>query len=193
MTTQGTFDAVAVGAEALGIAPESTAGRMLAKPQRAKANRLNGQQTLKVVEWMQRQPRDLLVSWSNRELFSEICDALFPFNVTLDNANFIRRKVLCIPPPAKAKPAPATDGGELGFLKGTLLSQADEIKQLRERIQTLEENGAADDAGNEITAKGIAQLRADVRTLASVIKANIQGLSEFDRKILGEIALRGAP
>ena len=139
-------ESVAIGTDALGIAPESTAGKLLAgaEQKRAKANRLTAGQRYKLASWMLTQDARNLEKMDAWGLGVAASHQL-GFTVTGTNAEFVRREVLGIRKPAKAQPA----------VQQTLCPCVDTIAEFRTRLDALDrENGT---------------LRAGVRTLAAFL------------------------
>lgn len=104
MTTQTdlTLSPAALGAAVLGIAPESTAGKVLSA--RQKANRLTAAQTVQLAAWAKSQPHDVLES-SRWPLLAEAASKSFGYRVTKSNIQFITETVCGIRKPAKVNPA----------------------------------------------------------------------------------------
>ena len=167
--TEAQAESVRVGAAALGIAQDSTPGKIIAAA-KAKANRLTAAQYDKLAAWM----RAVCVTkeWEQSfasddpENIAAAASEVLPFRVTPYNADFVRREVLGIRKPAKVKPAVQT----------TLCPCVDTIAEFRTRFDALE--------------KEKAQLREDAARIASILGAGIQ-MNVVEMNTLREIKERG--
>jgi len=177
MTTQTnlTLSPAALSAAVLGIAPESTAGKVLdaALPARPKANRLTSAQSFKLAEWMRGKDRETIATIPAREIAKNAGIELL-FRVTGSNADSARRDVLGIRKPAKVKPA----------VQEHFCVSAATIARIQENYSHLNSDLGMTQRNFENyraeSLKAVEQLRADVRTLALAYLGQDQGTRRME-------------
>ena len=168
MTTQTdlTLSPAALGAAVLGIAPESTAGKVLsALP---KANRLTAAQTVQLAAWAKSQPRDVLES-SRWPLLAEAASKAFGYRVTESNIQFITETVCGIRKPAKVKPA----------VQDHFCVSAATIARIQENYSHINSDLGMTQRNFESyraeSLKAVEQLRADVGAIAFALYSQYPG------------------
>ena len=102
MTTQTdlTLSPAALGAAVLGIAPESTAGKVLSA--RPKANRLTAAKYKQLAEFLTQ--FNYAVNAGTSRHLSKVASSALRFTVTENHVFFVRTEMLGLKPAAKVKP-----------------------------------------------------------------------------------------